>query len=51
MGSESGFECTLPRKLFPARGLPVSVVVDSLAVEKHFQGVRDRAVKGGFTDY
>jgi hypothetical protein len=51
VGSESGYECTLPRKLFPARGLPVSVVVDSLAVEKHFQGVRDRAMEGGFTDY
>jgi hypothetical protein len=50
VGSESEFECTLPRKLFPVRGLPVSVVVDSLAVEKHFESVRDRAMKGGFTD-
>jgi hypothetical protein len=44
------YECTLPRKLFLIRGMPVSVVVDSIAVEKHFENVRERAVNGGFSN-
>jgi hypothetical protein len=51
LGSDKGYECTLPRKLFPARGMPVSVVKDSVAVQTQFQGVRERAMNGDFTDY
>jgi len=43
------YECTLPRKLFTVRGMPVSVVKDSLAVQAQFEGVRKRAMNGEFS--
>lgn len=51
VGHDGEFECTLPRKLFPLPGTPVSVVRDSLAVQTHFDGVRERARDGEFSDY
>jgi type I site-specific restriction endonuclease len=50
-GNDAGYECTVPRRLFPIRGTPVSVVSDSLAVQRHFEDVRERAVNGEFSDY
>lgn len=49
-GNAAGHQCTIPRKLFPTRGTPVSVVTDSLAVQKHFEDIRKRARNREFSD-
>jgi len=49
-GGEGRFDCTLPRRLFPIRGTPSSVVWDSVAVQRYFEGVRERARNGEFSD-
>jgi len=50
VGNDGGYECTVPRRLFPIRGTPVSVAWDSLAVQSHFDGVRERAINGEFSN-
>lgn len=50
VGNTAGYECTIPRKLFPTRGEPASVVTDSLAVQGHFDDVRKRARNREFSD-
>ena len=49
-GGGGRFECTLPRRLFPSRGVPSSVVWDSLAVQAYFEDVKERARNGEFVD-
>jgi len=48
VGGEGRFECTLPRRLFPVRGMPASVVSDSLAVQGYFEDVKERVMIGDF---
>lgn len=51
IGSDGQLQCMIPRKLFPIRGNPASVVEDSEAVQEHFEAVRMRAKEGEFGNY